>query len=114
MRAITATGLPRAHSRPGLPEREWGEGTSRDRSPSNSGRTHVYGGKPRCGSKEPIQFEIQRGEPLSLGLFMIESCLSTPSGLAGCGHGFDGEFDPGSGRTLAACLTHASRAGSIQ
>jgi len=21
----------------------------------------------------------------------------------------DGEFDPGSGRTLAACLTHASR-----
>lgn len=24
--------------------------------------------------------------------------------------GFVGEFDPGSGRTLAACLTHASRA----
>jgi hypothetical protein len=24
--------------------------------------------------------------------------------------GFYGEFDPGSGRTLAACLTHASRA----
>ena len=23
--------------------------------------------------------------------------------------GLDGEFDPGSGRTLAACLTHASR-----
>jgi len=23
---------------------------------------------------------------------------------------FEGEFDPGSGRTLAACLTHASRA----
>jgi hypothetical protein len=23
---------------------------------------------------------------------------------------FYGEFDPGSGRTLAACLTHASRA----
>ena len=23
---------------------------------------------------------------------------------------FHGEFDPGSGRTLAACLTHASRA----
>jgi hypothetical protein len=22
---------------------------------------------------------------------------------------FDGEFDPGSGRTLAACFTHASR-----
>ena len=26
-------------------------------------------------------------------------------------HIFNGEFDPGSGRTLAACLTHASRAG---
>ena len=25
--------------------------------------------------------------------------------------GFFGEFDPGSGRTLAACLTHASRTG---
>ncbi|MEY3806515.1 MAG: hypothetical protein RIR69_1327 [Actinomycetota bacterium] len=25
----------------------------------------------------------------------------------------DGEFDPGSGRTLAACLTHASRTGSM-
>jgi hypothetical protein len=25
--------------------------------------------------------------------------------------GFNGEFDPGSGRTLAACLIHASRAG---
>ena len=24
---------------------------------------------------------------------------------------FNGEFDPGSGRTLAACLTHASRTG---
>ncbi len=24
------------------------------------------------------------------------------------------EFDPGSGRTLAACLTHASRAGSFR
>ena len=24
------------------------------------------------------------------------------------------EFDPGSGRTLAACLTHASRAGIVE
>ena len=30
------------------------------------------------------------------------SCLN-------CFTGFCGEFDPGSGRTLAACLTHASR-----
>ena len=27
----------------------------------------------------------------------------------GLSAGFCGEFDPGSGRTLAACLTHASR-----
>ena len=27
---------------------------------------------------------------------------------------FVGEFDPGSGRTLAACLTHASRTGSME
>ena len=27
---------------------------------------------------------------------------------------FNREFDPGSGRTLAACLTHASRAGSYK
>jgi hypothetical protein len=31
--------------------------------------------------------------------------------VAGGGGVFDGEFDPGSGSTLAACLTHASRAG---
>ena len=29
------------------------------------------------------------------------------------GTGFFGEFDPGSGRTLAACLTHASRTGLL-
>ena len=29
------------------------------------------------------------------------------------GFGFFGEFDPGSGRTLAACLTHASRTGLL-
>ncbi len=37
-----------------------------------------------------------------------------PSWFILLGHGFfflffNGEFDPGSGRTLAACLTHASR-----
>ena len=31
-------------------------------------------------------------------------------GLVGVVLFFNGEFDPGSGRTLAACLTHASRA----
>ena|SRR5690606_12247796 len=30
--------------------------------------------------------------------------------VRGLSYDLDGEFDPGSGRTLAACLTHASRA----
>jgi hypothetical protein len=33
-----------------------------------------------------------------------------PTGFGWLGVVFNGEFDPGSGRTLAACLTHASRA----
>ena len=36
-------------------------------------------------------------------------CSPWPSGCGGY-IDFNGEFDPGSGRTLAACLTHASRA----
>ena len=53
------------------------------------------------------------------------SCLASFFWGVGCGLGFVlhmfgcgflvvvlfGEFDPGSGRTLAACLTHASRTG---
>ena len=27
---------------------------------------------------------------------------------------YNGEFDPGSGRTLAACLTHASRTEKVE
>src|ERR1700709_597932 len=34
--------------------------------------------------------------------------IPTPFGVVGY-MAFNGEFDPGSGRTLAACLTHASR-----
>ena len=36
--------------------------------------------------------------------------IDSPAGFWVGGYVFDGEFDPGSGRTLAACLTHASRA----
>src|SRR5690348_1253456 len=32
-----------------------------------------------------------------------------PMAFRGCCLDINGEFDPGSGRTLAACLTHASR-----
>ena len=57
---------------------------------------------------------------VGLGLFFLRLLLYWPglvSGFllwgAGLGLGWVlfGEFDPGSGRTLAACLTHASRTG---
>ena len=113
VRAITATGLPRAHSRFGLPSREWGEGTSRDRSPSNSGQT-LFGGGHGAVRKNQSTSRFREVSPSLSDFSLIESFRVTPSGGAGDEHGFDGEFDPGSGRTLAACLTHASRAGSIQ
>jgi hypothetical protein len=52
---------------------------------------------------------------MSVSFFVMDVALiDCPAGLllwwwVG-GYVFDGEFDPGSGRTLAACLTHASRA----
>ena len=47
------------------------------------------------------------------GLFVLTVALAWLHALL-CGVGWGllvlfGEFDPGSGRTLAACLTHASR-----
>ena|ERR1051326_1691206 len=50
------------------------------------------------------------------GFWCFASDQSGASALCVVGGGvvfcwsFNGEFDPGSGRTLAACLTHASRA----
>src|SRR5690606_35898306 len=64
----------------------------------------------------------------SLDLSMMEPCTTAccfrragrlqadelSVGSFGCSSGrLHGEFDPGSGRTLAACLTHASRAGCM-
>ena len=52
---------------------------------------------------------------------LFAGCLCSAGFVTLCGYGFswpllglgifdiNGEFDPGSGRTLAACLTHASR-----
>ena len=51
----------------------------------------------------------------SSGLGSVSASISYPSGFVfpppfwGGGQDIYGEFDPGSGRTLAACLTHASR-----
>jgi hypothetical protein len=64
----------------------------------------------RCLSMVPLVKE---------GLLVFAGSASSLLGLFHCvdewpfGHDsvvFNGEFDPGSGRTLAACLTHASRA----
>ena len=40
----------------------------------------------------------------AFSLFLLTTASRGP-----CLYAFNGEFDPGSGRTLAACLTHASR-----
>ena len=45
-----------------------------------------------------------------LGLFFRQYDSGDSWGLFAGYQVFYGEFDPGSGRTLAACLTHASRA----
>ena len=45
------------------------------------------------------QFDCSFGQRLKLSMLLS----------GGVGTSFFGEFDPGSGRTLAACLTHASR-----
>ena len=46
---------------------------------------------------------------------LARACFRFPFVGAGLGLGWVlfGEFDPGSGRTLAACLTHASRTGPL-
>jgi hypothetical protein len=56
-----------------------------------------------------VDFEFK-----SSGLGSVSASISYPSGFVfpltfGGGLNIYGEFDPGSGRTLAACLTHASR-----
>ena len=42
-------------------------------------------------------------------MIVSQSEIKFPHPFGGVGAIFFGEFDPGSGRTLAACLTHASR-----
>ena len=56
-----------------------------------------------AGSSELVPTDIAMMFELMVGLLV--------SGLFGAWwQSFNGEFDSGSGRTLAACLTHASRA----
>ena len=55
-----------------------------------------------------VSFKLVSSQPIPVG-----GCTRWASGLYLYGLGsysnIYGEFDPGSGRTLAACLTHASR-----
>ena len=72
-----------------------------------------------CGVAVSLTMILARSGSSGLGLIasfvqsgdvaLIDSRLVLPVGGVGL-MVFDGEFDPGSGRTLAACLTHASRA----
>src|SRR5574341_163106 len=68
---------------------------------------------PRARSTRMVSLDVRKGTE-----FPEESEVFAASTIGGCGRGIstisDGEFDPGSGRTLAACLTHASRARPIR
>ena len=62
----------------------------------------------------PCELSVLAAEMLRRGLIIASQFLFKrnkifiePFGLSN--NKFIGEFDPGSGRTLAACLTHASR-----
>ena len=61
---------------------------------------------------------VEPGDVFSLDCLLFGFLRGCPAwGLGHCGlflTSFFGEFDPGSGRTLAACLTHASRTVKLQ
>ena len=68
----------------------------------NALRTTVFASCSWCQLARPGAHALREGR------------LSTDRRAGSPARGLDGEFDPGSGRTLAACLTHASRTRSIQ
>ena len=57
----------------------------------------------------PTDRGSQTTEALVLRLLSFRALSKLVSRLRTLAPSFHGEFDPGSGRTLAACLTHASR-----
>jgi hypothetical protein len=77
-----------------------GGGKESSREVPRHGGTSVYGSRPPmtafCGARDGFGRPFESKEPSRLP-------------LPGFGP-LHGEFDPGSGRTLAACLTHASGA----
>ena len=66
-----------------------------------------------CGSADPLIRPVQRlvGDGFYLCITRDSDELTKPDRSTRAVSISLGEFDPGSGRTLAACLTHASRTG---
>jgi hypothetical protein len=62
-----------------------------------------------CVDSFVIVIQVSLIVSVSLDRFLL-FVLCASFGCVVCIFVFNGEFDPGSGRTLAACLTHASRA----
>ena len=58
----------------------------------------VFENSTACRFVDAIVLMVLFWASLSVGVLLCQFSLF-----------IDGEFDPGSGRTLAACLTHASR-----
>ena len=78
--------------------------------------SHRCGGGFRCGARfYPLVDDGQTARICFCWLFVLSRGLNPLRGVVvflAFGWGIEyinGEFDPGSGRTLAACLTHASR-----
>ena len=91
-------------------------GTEEGSKASADFRAGRFGDRRGCSSQFPHHFDGQQSSILMpvRGTASRPEPGSTLIAAASAAHDLDGEFDPGSGRTLAACLTHASRAGSIQ
>jgi hypothetical protein len=74
--------------------------------PSSSGRDPGQSPETHLAVSDGVRVSFENStvcRACFFGLFLCQFCCLF------C-QGFVGEFDPGSGRTLAACLTHASRA----
>ena len=81
-------------------------GRSCGRPGSNaSAGDHLGGRECQCTETDDVRIcaSRRRGSVTPYAGSPINGCRQATNDL-------DGEFDPGSGRTLAACLTHASRA----
>ena len=84
--------------------------------PSQSGRSRGPGAAAHNSSQKPPRpvavppgTAASRTSGRGSSIVLAASARSFGCRLGAVGVGLDGEFDPGSGRTLAACFIHASR-----